>query len=356
MDASPSGPNLAALAALAGVSRMTVSRALRNMHGVSPDTRARVHAAAAKLGYRPNPFVSAFMSYVRSQRVHGDAGVIAYLTHGRNLDHHSREAHRPFFEGAAARAERLGYLLEEFPLYERGMTLRRLGATLYARGIRGVVVGPMLSPHAHLTLDWEKFSAAAIGYSLLRPALPRATNDQYGSMLLCLRELRRLGCERIALAMPRPDDARVSYHWSAAFLSHHWRHHPGSAPLLHLPDKWSDPAAIAWLRRHRPGVVVTTQSHFHDRLVSAGFRIPGRLGVVNLDLPPGCAGLSGIDQMPRDIGAAAVDIVVGRINNNETGIPSSPLTFSLLGRWVPGGTIRPLEKKTSPRAKKSPRA
>lgn len=319
---------------------MTVSRALRNMGGVSAATRERIQAASQKLGYRPNPLVSAFMAYVRSNRVHGDAGVLAYLTNAGTVDRLSAEAHRRFFDGASLRSAELGYRLEEFRLHDRGMTIRRLSDTLYARGIRGVIVGPMTSPHGHLTLHWERFSTSTIGYSLLRPSLPRATNDQYGSMLLALRELRRLGYEKIALAMPRQDDARVYYYWSAAFLSHHWRHHSHLQPLLHLPDRWTDASTIVWLRRHRPQVVVTTQSHFYEKLRHAGFVIPGQLGVVNLDLPDPQAGLSGIDQMAREVGGAAVDLAVGRINNNETGIPPSPRTLLLAGTWIPGKTLQ----------------
>jgi DNA-binding LacI/PurR family transcriptional regulator len=43
------------VAALAGVSSMTVSRALNAPHAVAPATRAKVMAAAESLGYRPNP-------------------------------------------------------------------------------------------------------------------------------------------------------------------------------------------------------------------------------------------------------------------------------------------------------------
>lgn len=42
------------VAALAGVSRQTVTRAINDMVDVSPTTRARVLAAAAELNYRPN--------------------------------------------------------------------------------------------------------------------------------------------------------------------------------------------------------------------------------------------------------------------------------------------------------------
>lgn len=51
-------PRQAEVAALAGVSAMTVSRALRGEPGTSPEIHARVRAAAARLGYVPNRIAS----------------------------------------------------------------------------------------------------------------------------------------------------------------------------------------------------------------------------------------------------------------------------------------------------------
>ena len=46
------------MASVAGVSVATVSRALRGLPNVSPDTRARVAEAAARLHYQPDPHAS----------------------------------------------------------------------------------------------------------------------------------------------------------------------------------------------------------------------------------------------------------------------------------------------------------
>src|SRR5580698_5256623 len=50
----PSAPTLSAVAELAGVSSITVSRVVRLPNLVSPGTRARVEAAMRELGYVPN--------------------------------------------------------------------------------------------------------------------------------------------------------------------------------------------------------------------------------------------------------------------------------------------------------------
>ncbi|RMF45360.1 MAG: LacI family transcriptional regulator, partial [Anaerolineae bacterium] len=51
---SPSRPTIRDVARLAGVSHQTVSRVINGSDSVAPETRQRVEAAIAELGYRPN--------------------------------------------------------------------------------------------------------------------------------------------------------------------------------------------------------------------------------------------------------------------------------------------------------------
>lgn len=65
-------PTIADVAALSGVSRATVSKALNGKDRVDPETRTRVKAAADQLGYSPN---------VRAQRLRGGrSNTVALLT------------------------------------------------------------------------------------------------------------------------------------------------------------------------------------------------------------------------------------------------------------------------------------
>jgi LacI family transcriptional regulator, gluconate utilization system Gnt-I transcriptional repressor len=61
-DLPPSAPTLSAVAKLAGVSSMTVSRVLRVPGVVAPETRDRVEAAMRELGYVPNQLAGALAS------------------------------------------------------------------------------------------------------------------------------------------------------------------------------------------------------------------------------------------------------------------------------------------------------
>src|SRR2546421_9802929 len=65
-----SAPTLSAVAKLAGVSSITVSRVVRLPDLVAPETRGRVEAAMRELGYVPNQLAGALASArTRSVRV-----------------------------------------------------------------------------------------------------------------------------------------------------------------------------------------------------------------------------------------------------------------------------------------------
>ena len=69
------------IARAAGLSQATVSLALRRHPGLPAATIARVHAAAAGLGYRPDPLVSALMSQRQARKPGGTLRAkIAFLT------------------------------------------------------------------------------------------------------------------------------------------------------------------------------------------------------------------------------------------------------------------------------------
>lgn len=63
------GANLAQIADAAGVSKMTVSRILRDSGGFSEETRDRVMREADRLGYVPNRLAAAFGSEAASTLV-----------------------------------------------------------------------------------------------------------------------------------------------------------------------------------------------------------------------------------------------------------------------------------------------
>ena len=67
--------------------------------------------------------------------------------------------------------------------------------------------------------------------------------------------------------------------------------------------------------------------------------VPGEIAYADLALKPGGPKeLSGIDQMPEIVGAAAVETVVARMLRNEFGLPDHPRMINIRGCWVEGAT------------------
>src|SRR5690606_33351399 len=138
-------PSIRDLAARLGVSRTTVSLALRHHPSVAPETRDRILAEAQKSGYHANALVNALMTQVRNRkRIKPTGEVIAYLT-SFSTEHdwkrHPSHAHQ--FEGARQRADELGFQLQPFWLGERCAGSRQIARILSAPGVRGSLLPPV---------------------------------------------------------------------------------------------------------------------------------------------------------------------------------------------------------------------
>ena len=328
------------VALAAGVSVMTVSLALRRAPSIPVATRERVLAAAARLGYRRNPLVSALMAGLRGRNERGrEAHVLAYAeSFPPNANPQFVDSLRRFREGAAAGAARHGYRLEVFRLGAGGLSEARLERVLQARGIRGVVFAPMPRPGTPLKQAWADHAVAAVGFSLANPALHRAVNHQIHSIRLALDALLGLGYRRIGLVISRSHDARVEHRWlSSVLLTRHEHRDTGASFPLLFEDKIGPRLLAAWLKKERPEVVVTTEPQVAPllrRRAPAGSRI----GFAHLDLTAELPDCSGIDQNNERVGAAAVDLVVEQLHGNDFGLPENPKTVLIEGRWVPGST------------------
>src|SRR5262245_27807842 len=130
---------------------------------------------------------------------------------------------RNVFLGARRRAEQSGFALEQFWTNEPGMTEHRLEQIIQSRGIVGVVLSPVMSGEASLTLDWswQSFAAAVIGNVSWTPELHHAGHHHYLGMRLTLGELAKLGCTRPIALIEHQTNERAKRAWEAAFLTHH---------------------------------------------------------------------------------------------------------------------------------------
>jgi len=331
--ASPTAHTLQDLAAICRVSKMTVSRALRGQPGVSPALAERIRAAAEKAGYQPNPAVGSVMRLLRRREATGYHENLAFIwTHAGSRP---LPLLVPWRDHARARAERLGYRLDEFFLRAPGMTSARLRTILRTRGIRGILFAPDTAPPLpHVSFNVAGFAAVLLGSSLLNRGLARVQFDHFQLIHLALRQVRKAGYRRPALFLSPSIDARTQGRLRAGCLMHSAAPPAERARLIYLGDMADRPAMLKWISRHRPDVVIFIEADL-PRLFARppAARIPP---LVALSKHHHSDAIPGILQSAEAIGRAAVDLVVAQIQRHEFGRIPFPQKVMLEGTWSGG--------------------
>jgi DNA-binding LacI/PurR family transcriptional regulator len=330
------------IARRAGVSKMTVSLALRGHPHAAAETRNRLRKLAKEMGYRPNPLIVANMAQLRAGRPAAYAGTIAFVGFGESPARIPINTQgRRIFNGARRRAEALGYRIEWFALDKAAPDGRRLSDILKARGVPGVVLGAnqMLPRSAHLT--WSLFAVAAVGRTEVGHELHRTVCDYYRAVREICQRCRARGYRRIGMAITREHDvAHHSLHRSALLGCQAEWPRADHVPVL-IAEKWSAEPFLAWVDRHRPDVVIASQDDPAQWLASAGRRVPQDIGLIRPHVNDRALGLSGFLFDDSELGSAAVDLVVEQLNHNERGLPETVKRVLLPGRWFEGRSLRP---------------
>ncbi|MBO0810913.1 MAG: LacI family DNA-binding transcriptional regulator [Microlunatus sp.] len=185
---SPAQPTMRDIAARAGVSPMSVSRALRGDRGVSESTRAQVLETIKALGYRPNEFA-------RQLRTGGPTNVIALIVgHLAN----------PFYAELAVGVERVaashGTRLMIMSAQNDLATEQDVIADLRRRQVDGVIIVPATPDHRHL--DQLGGPNTAVVFATTPPNGVEASSvivDDFGGMRELCSRLLTAGHRRIGL-------------------------------------------------------------------------------------------------------------------------------------------------------------
>lgn len=331
------------VAALCGVSKMTVSRVLNNHPAVSAGTKRRVLKAVAELKYRKSPFVTALMTQIRSSRLPSDTQVLALV--------HNWPANVPltpnlhiFRASAEAQANALGFRLDPFAFDNKAISSRRVFQILRARGVRGVIIEHLAKGGTHLSGDLDFFSMISVGNSVDSPLLHRVENDQYAEIQMTLRILFERGYRRIALVGKYSSEQMNRFRrvagiqWAQSTLPRELE-----LPLLlaagdNLPSR---NALRNFLTKHRPDVVLSQSLDVYEELIRLKVRVPDDVGFVHLGSHPDETRYAGISPNWRQKGIVAVKSVLSQISHNEFGVPDEPITITVRSTFHDGPTLRP---------------
>jgi DNA-binding LacI/PurR family transcriptional regulator len=343
------GVTMKTIAARAGVTQATVSMSLASHPRISAETRGRIQALAKELGYHPNPFVSTLMRIRRQGKPLTEKPVLALVCAQRTPDGwrtHSSVTIQQMRAGALERAALRGYRAQEFWLHRDGMSNERFSEMLHARGIRGLLLGPVAEGSPPPALRWDYFAAVSLSVPLPNLTLTTVCSDHYFSSLTVARECYARGYRRPGLALREWHLQRFQGRWEAGVLiaSKMFPQLELAAPF-YVDDSSDAAGLVRWLKREKPDVIIAPSTDVVPDLMGvvarAGLRIPGDIGFAALACPELGADTSGIYQNGRMIGGLALDTLISQVERNERGLPEQATTLMVEGQWNEGGTLRP---------------
>jgi len=186
------------IAAQCGVSVATVSYALREDPRIAKQTGQRVRAAAEQLGYRPDPLLSALISYrsdVKSERLKGEVAML-YPCEKTSPRTRLFQVHRECF---GRRMVDHGYSVSDFYLDTLGYSVKRLRQILLARNIRGVALAWGFETTTLPDFPWQDFVVVSTERVMVHPHLDRISMNHFRAIRVVMDKIRAKGHTRIAL-------------------------------------------------------------------------------------------------------------------------------------------------------------
>lgn len=336
------------VASLAGVSKNTVSLALRGSPRVSPETRERVGEAARQLGYRLNPTVAQLMAELRQTRAAGFQATLALINANESRTAFTDHPTIPIYvAGCRQRAQQLGYAIDEFWLHEPRLPVGRWLSIFRTRNIRGALIVGLMDrnrlPERFAPL-WDELPVLVTGVRTREPALSYAGSDHHSLALMAFEKAVALGYQRPALVLDGVIDALIEGRFTAGFLTAQSRLvavPQRTQPFFEVAAARRDRAVFSrWFGANQPDVIFTLYHEVKRWLEEMGKRVPDDVGLIQYEWRADRGDWAGMDQRNDLVGAAAVDMLISMVHHHERGVPEHPRATLIGSHWVDGSTVR----------------
>lgn len=321
------------------VSHTTVSRALRNDPRISETMRRRVQETANEMGHRPDPMLSALAQYRHNKLTKSISAELAWINQWPDPKRlHSFREFELYWEGALEEADRCGFRLEEFVINKQ-MSPARTARVLYARNIRGILIPPHGgSPLDWQGFDWEDFCIVRFGHSISSPRAHVVTSDQLTDGMMAFENMWNRGYRRIGLVT----SGKMYTRFGAGYFFSQMKWSPNlRLPALAITQEKNalDQQLLkSWLKNNKPDAILTDVGELRGMLEAVKCQVPQDVGLAVLSVLDGNAD-AGIDQNSKEIGKAAVQLLISLINHNECGVPNICREVLVEGKWVNGSTL-----------------
>jgi LacI family transcriptional regulator len=335
--------NIRQIAKLCGVSRTTVSLALRDDTSVAPATRARIRSLVEKLGYHPDPAIALQMTRIASRGRLARGTTIAMLSPWpERRAWENNWILEQFHDGIFEAASTLGYRVEEFWLRAPGMDDVRMNEILDHRGIRSAILLNHPESVGAVGGDWNRLVAVALGRTLVRPGLPAIDHDHFGGMALALDEIAKRGYGRIGLALfdDHHERARTQHQWEAAFALRGQSTSAAHRLPIFVGLREQAREFGGWFEQHRPDAVISNYAWARETLKASGAKVPRKTGFACLMWRHAGDGCAGVDMNCTAAGRLATELLHARLNANAHALALPCQTTLVAGAWRDGPSVQ----------------
>jgi len=321
------------IALAAEVSRSTVSRALSNDPQIPCETRDRVGRIARELGYQRDPAYDILAAKRWQNNEHAPRFNLVFL-----VLNHLNEA---VWRGAVRRAAELGYHLEPMDAKDPAKAAA-LDRILYARGVRGILLPPVIREGGLPDLRWERYAVVCTGVDLVRPPFHTVRPNVVSKIDRAWREAVARGYQRIGTALPTETDNELDRRRMGIAL-YHQQHVPKARRVPVWEGRFRDRKGfMKWFEKHKPDCVIAGTDSLREWLREIGARVPAECGFVSL-FPAatrhGGEDLARLASRNERIGEVALSLLDQQIKQHETGIPDDPFTVVIEPGWHEGKTL-----------------
>jgi hypothetical protein len=194
-----------------------------------------------------------------------------------------------------------------------------------------VIVGPRPGVVPPDFLNWSPFASASVGVPLPDIRLNQAASHHARGMERLLAALQQRGFRRPGLALLEAQVSRTDPGWVATWVHDQTRRASSERVPMLVSPTWRDDEIATW-------VVIGVDGALIEALQRGGWRLPDDIGFAHLSRPDLADAPAGIDQHPRAVGAAAVDLVADQLFSGERGLIETPRVLLIEPDWRDGWT------------------
>lgn len=315
------------IARLAGVSKATVSMALRGMPEISVKTRKRIGEMAKELGYRADPSLSKIAASRWKNRKAQQGSSLALVVASDSV---ARDAGKIEI-GARRRADELGYNFEIHRASSR-QQFRALVRSLYNRGVEGVALLVTGSEGYLDDFSWQRFSSVVLASSRATDGVSRIEADVRSEVVTAVNAIVSGNCKRVGLVLSGEESEKENDFVRKGLFQGLMQMHFGAesrSPVFHATDDMLSEVQD-WQENHSLDAVIGFDDSVYDHVAAL------QSAFLSLSTDGRCGEIAGISDVKSQVGWMGVDRLDQLVRRGIKGKHADPTGYCVSGKWICG--------------------